>query len=914
MKKRLLLSLTAIGLAATVLAAPASADFGLKDLDVTFEEENGGPAMQAGSHPFALTIALGFHTRPDKDVAFEIPDGSPRDLTIALPPGLVGNPNATGRCTTLDFLQKKCPLGTQVGIIDVTFGDPGKTETYAVRNLTPPPGVPAKLGFIVENVVPVTVEVGVNPNSPYNLRASLANIPQAVPFYGSVTRIWGNPADPAHDSERVGCGGNCSAGLGQLPFVTSPRACEGLLPTFFEADSWEIPGVFDRPPPVLTDSGFVGCEKLGFSAGITAQTTSKAASAPSGLDISLEIENEGLLNPTGSADSDLKKLVLTFPEGVTANPALAEGLSTCSPAAFAAEAVNSSPGQGCPEASKIGSLEVETPLLEGEILGGQIFIASQGDNPFGSLLALYLVIKDPELGILVKAAGKVEPDPQTGQLTAIFGEPGHELPQFPVSSVRSHLREGGRSPLITPSLCGTYETRALLTPWANPSQPLSASASFEITQGVNGAPCAGDGTPPFEPGFEAGTLNNQAKAYSPFVARLTRRDGDQDLTKFSFKLPPGLVGSVAGVGKCSDAAIAAARTKTGGQELDSPSCPADSEIGKVLGGAGVGAQLAYVPGKLYMAGPIGGNPLSIVSIVPAVAGPFDIGNVVTRVALTLNPVTAQVEVDGANSEPIPHILAGIPLRVRDVRVNTDRPKFTLNPTNCKPFATIGLIWGGGSAVFSTLDDLPVPVSDRFQAANCAGLGFKPRIKFTLTGGTSRGDHPALKTVVTPRPDDANFGRAVVTLPRSAFLDQAHIRTVCTRVQFAAEACPPGAVYGSAKAWSPLLDEPAEGPVYLRSSNNKLPDLVMALKGPPAARVDVELTGRIDSHKGGIRASFEAIPDVPVSRFVLAMQGGKKGLIVNSRNLCAAKSRATARLTGQNGRRYNFRPLVKASSC
>lgn len=911
MKKRLFLSLAASALTMAALAAPASAAFALKGLDLAFEEKGGGPAMLAGSHPFALTTSLSFQTRPEQDIPFEVPDGSPKDLTIAFPPGLAVNPTATGRCTALEFLQEECSLDSQVGVTEVTLGDPNHTDTYPVYSLIPPPHVAAKFGFLAKNVVPVTIEGGVNPAPPYNLFASLANISQTLPVYGSVTRIWGNPADPAHNSEREGCAGDCSAGFAKVPFLTSPRACEGPLPTFFEADSWEAPGTFDRPPPILTDGGFVGCEKLGFSAGISAQTTSRAAAAPSGLDFSLDIENEGLVNPDGSADSDLKKLVLVLPEGVTANPSLAEGLSTCSPAAYAAEAIDS---QGCPPASKIGSLEVETPLLEDEILKGEVFIASQGDNPFGSLLALYLVIKDPGLGILVKAAGKIEPDPQTGQLTTIFGEPGNELPQLPISHVRTHLREGGRSPLITPSLCGTYETRALLTPWANPSQPLSTSASFQITQGVDGGHCAGAGTPPFEPRFEAGTLNNQAKAYSPFYARMTRRDGDQDLTKFSFKLPPGLVGKLAGVTKCSDGAIATARTKTGKQELASPSCPANSQIGEVVGGAGVGAQLAYVSGKLYMAGPIGGDPLSIVSIVPAVAGPFDVGNVVTRVALTLNPVTAQVEVDGANSEPIPHILAGIPLRVRDVRVNTNRPQFTLNPTNCDPFAVKGQIWGGGTDVFSALDDSPVPVSDRFQVSNCASLAFKPSFAFKLKGGTQRGDHPALKIVVTPRPSDANFASAVVTLPRSAFLDQSHIRTVCTRVQFAAKACPPGAVYGSAKAWSPLLDEPLEGPVYLRSSNHKLPDLVLALKGPPSARVDVELAGRIDSHKGGIRGSFESIPDVPVSKFTLSMRGGKKGLIVNSRNLCQAKSQATAQLTGQNGRLYNFRPLVRASGC
>jgi hypothetical protein len=287
---------------------------------------------------------------------------------------------------------------------------------------------------------------------------------------------------------------------------------------------------------------------------------------------------------------------------------------------------------------------------------------------------------------------------------------------------------------------------------------------------------------------------------------------------------------------------------------------------------------------------------------------------VLRFALTLNPNNLQVEVDGSASDPIPHILQGIVLKVRDLRAYVDRPHFILNPTNCAPLQTKLTAFGSFINVFSPADDVPVNLTDRFQAANCASLGFKPKLSLSLKGGTHRGDHPALTAVVTPRPGDANFAKAIVTLPRSAFLDQGHIRTICTRVQFAAKACPPGSVYGFAKAWSPLIDGPAEGPVYLRSSDHNLPDLVAALKGPPSAEVDFNLIGRIDSHKGGIRGSFESVPDVPVSRFVLEMQGGKKGLIVNSRGLCARPSKATARLTGQNCRRDDFSPRVRPKSC
>jgi hypothetical protein len=383
------------------------------------------------------------------------------------------------------------------------------------------------------------------------------------------------------------------------------------------------------------------------------------------------------------------------------------------------------------------------------------------------------------------------------------------------------------------------------------------------------------------------------------------------MTKISVKLPPGVVGKLAGLSKCSDAAIAQARSRTGKngghEELASPSCPASSEIGHTLGGAGVGQVLTYAEGKLYLSGPYNGAPLSVVSILPAVAGPFDIGTVVTRLALRINPKTAEVLVDGSSSDPIPHILAGIPLKVRDIRVYVDRPNFTLNSTSCAPKEAGATLWSGGDNVFSVADDFPHSLTSPYQAAECASLGFKPNLRLQLKGGTKRGGHPGLIGTYRPRPGDANLKDMVVRLPSSAFLDQAHIRTICTRVQFAADACPKAAQYGYITAWTPLLDEPLEGPVWLRSSDHKLPDLVFDLHG----FIDVEVATRIDSFKGGIRANVESPPDAPLTKVVLRMQGAKKGLIINSRNLCAGKrSRANAEFTGHNGKEFKSNPVME----
>jgi hypothetical protein len=891
--------------------------FGLHGLNAATIEEDGSSAHLAGSHPFASTTDFAVDTVEDPVLKFQVPGEDIRNLTIEVPPGFVADRDATPQCTTAEFRpagggEPECARASQVGLAKVELGTPGVFYDAPVFNLTPPPGAVAKLGLTPLGV-PVTAELGISPEPPYRGVAKLSNTLQVYSFYSSKVTLWGVPAASAHDADRGG-----PVDGAKRPFITLPRSCTGPLETRIEATSWQG-GFFEEEILSHGDAeeplGMTGCSGLGFSAGISAQPTNHSAEGPSGLDFSLDVSNPGLTNPTGQANSDLKKARVTLPEGVTINPSQAEGLGVCSETQLSKETADSEPGDGCPQSSKIGTVEVESPLAAGEILKGALYVAEPYKNRFGTLIALYMAIKDPKLGVAVNLAGKVEPDPKTGQLITTFGGEGKDaLPQLPFSHFRLHFREGGRSPLITPPLCGDYVTAAELTPWANPTSTFIATSHFHVDSGVGGGPCPPGGTPPFSPGFEAGTMSNDAGSFSPFELRLTRRDGDQDLTKFSATLPPGAAADLNGLSHCSDAQIAQAKRKSGKEELASPSCPATSEIGNVLAGAGVGSQLTYVPGKAYLAGPYNGDPLSVVGIVPAVAGPFDVGTVVTRQALTVNPRSGAAILDGANSDPIPHILAGIPLKVRDVRVHVDRPHFTFNPTNCNPLAIDAQLWGGGANVFSSTDDSPVSRSAPFQAANCAQLGFKPKLAITLKGGTKRGDHPALRATVTPRAGDANFANAVVTLPRSAFLDQAHIRTICTRVQFAAHACPPASVYGFAKATTPILDGPAEGPVYLRSSNHKLPDLVAALKGPPSAEVAIELVGRIDSHKGGIRASFEEIPDLPVSKFVLDMQGGNKGLIVNSRELCPQSSKASAEFSGQNGSQLDFQPVVVAKGC
>jgi hypothetical protein len=477
---------------------------------------------------------------------------------------------------------------------------------------------------------------------------------------------------------------------------------------------------------------------------------------------------------------------------------------------------------------------------------------------------------------------------------------------------------------VTPQACGEYTTTAEFTPWSDPQNPRTTESSFQITSGVDGGPCPSGGLPGFRPGLVAGSINNAAGAYSPFDVRLFRSDEEQEITHFSIKLPPGITAKLAGVPPCSDLAIAAAASRTGAEELALPSCPAASELGHTLVGVGVGSVLTYVPGKIYYAGPYHGSRISIVAITSAKVGPFDLGTVVVREGVNIDPETAEVSVDATGSDPIPHIIKGVATHLRDIRAYVDRPEYVLNPTSCEPTSTASTVLGSGLDFVSEADENPITVSTRYQAADCAALGFGPRLALSLKGGTKRNQVPAFKAVLRARKGDANIGGSTVVLPRSEFIEQGHIETICTRVQFAAgggngEQCPAGSVYGHARAVSPLLSEPLEGPVFLRSNGGerKLPDLVAALHG---SYIDIDLAGYIDSvyekNKQGevisrIRTRFTTVPDAPVTKFVLEMKGGKKGLLVNSTNLCKGSHKADVEFVAHNGKRSRLKSELKA---
>jgi hypothetical protein len=930
--------------------------FGAENYELEAENEGGSAATQAASHPFQATTTIDLNMLADSEPLRENeggkrgrvpPAGLTKDLSFDWPPGLIGNPSPFPVCTAAQFNSTPeglsqvngCPASTSVGVASVTVSSPSLlstgTLTVPLFNLEPHPGEPARLGFIVEQAeAPGFIDPAVRSGGDYGLTVSSFNITQIVGFDSARVTVWGAPGDPRHDNSRGwGClaatrgeaqKGPCTPSEETHPpaFLSLPTACAGPLGSTVLGDSWSNPFAADALPILGSDQmpGLEGCNRVPFSPTIFAEPTSSAATSPTGLNFDLNFDDEGLENSEGLTQSEVKKVVVTLPEGFSANPSLAEGLHACTLGQYRAE--NLEDEAGCPENSKVGEVVIESPLVKQKVLGS-LYVAKQGENPYDNLLTIYLVAKNPELGIQVTQALKVNPNPVTGQLVTEVDN----VPQLPFSHFHLSFRQGQRSPLITPPACGDYTVGADLYPYSNPTVALHDESSFKITQGPEGLGCPSGGVPPFHPGLEAGTINNAAGTYSPFYVHITRKDSEQEITRFSIKLPTGVTAKLAGVAECSDVGIAAAeaREHEGGaaEEEAHPSCPASSEVGHSTVGAGVGNVLAYAGGRMYLAGPYHGSPISLVSINDAKVGPFDLGTVVVRFAIDVNPETAEVSIDGAGSDPIPHIVDGIPIHLRDIRAYVDRSLFTLNPTSCAKKSTASTILGSGLNFSSSSDDVPVTVSSPFQAADCASLGFKPNLALTLTGKkTHRGALPAFKAVLTyPKYGAyANVAKAQITLPESEYLEQGHLKDVCTKKVFETgkvpgENCPAKSIYGHARATTPLLDKPIEGPVYLRTGyGTKLPELAAALNGP---QINITLAGKIDSvHKKGtegsrIRNTFAVVPDAPVTKFTLEMKGGKKGLLVNSTDVCKGTHKALAAFTGQNGKLDEYEPALKA---
>jgi hypothetical protein len=883
------------------LAANASADFGFNTFHFKYlDPYTKDPTTQAGVHADVISeFTMNQLTAPEGGV---VTDGQPKDIQTDLPAGFYGNPESIPFCTSAYLISHGglCNPAAQVGLLSIAVDNPPSFYLdLPVYNMAATDEETAVLAGNVFGAL-VKVELSIRTDDDYGLRADIHGINQGLPLWGVRLTLWGVPADPVNDVNRLAglFQGGLSAGIDPKPFLSMPPRC-GPSVTKLRADSWQSPNafIFEEEPMTIT-----GCDSINFEPSLKARPTTNAADSPTGVDVDIHVPQSE--DPEGLSSAHLRTARVTLPEGLTLNPSGANGLGSCSPTEIGMiepagtgfkTHFNKTPND-CPDSSRIGSVEVDTPIFA-DPLHGSVFVATPHDNPFNSLLTIYAVIEGR--GLVIKLPGNVELDPDTGRIVTVFDE----SPQVTFEDFKLTFFGGALAPFQTPVACDTFTSSAVITPWSAPESgpPVTAVDKYKITQGPHGQACASkESELPNQPEFEGGSTAPLAGAYRPFVINLRREDGSQRFSSVTVDPPEGLVAKLAGTATCSDSSLADAKAKTGAQERAVPSCPAASEVGNVYVSAGAGPAPYNAPGKAYLAGPYKGAPLSLAIVTPAVAGPLDLGTIVVRVAVQLNPATAQLT---TTSDPIPTIVDGIPLDVRSVSLRIEKPDFTLNPTSCDPSFVKGSLLsttGGIAGLLST-----------FQLGECGQLKFKPRVALSLKGNTKRRGHPALTAVLKPRPGDANIDYVAVTLPPGELLDQKHIGTVCTRIQFAAEACPAASIYGSVSVNSPLVDYPLAGNVYLRASSHKLPDLVTDLRGPANQPIRIEAASKTDTVKGALRNTFEFVPDVPFSKLTLRLLGSKKGLLVNSRNVCSADRKAEVKFGAHNGDAYTVRPEIGA---
>jgi hypothetical protein len=888
--------------------------FGIQNYELTPEAEGGGPVTQAGSHPFQMTTTVDVNQDAAKSGGtYEVTvPALPKDVRFRWPAGVLGNPSPVPQCSLAQFLTvikegaelaNACPAKSAIGVAMVTIDEPKNvgmsTITVPLFNLEPAFGEPARFGFFIDaSNTPIVINPSLRSGDgeDYGITLATPNITQFDSLLSVQVTTWGVPDDPAHDNSR---GWSClyatrgqsherpcePAGVERPPaFLLMPTSCSGsALKSSVSLDSWLAP--LEQVSLAATMPTLDGCNRLSFSPTVTSTPTSDQAMTSTGLAFDMAVDDEGITSGIGLAQSQLAKAVISLPVGVTTNPSVAAGLSPCSLAEYQSETLDSAPGTGCRPESKIGEVEIESPLVSQKITGS-VYLARQYENPYDSLLTLYVVAKNPEIGVMIRVAGKVDPNPVTGQLVTTF----EDVPQLPFSHFHFAFRQGQRAPLATPPACGTYTTQAELTPYSDPSQALKDTATFTITSGSEGGPCPSGGTPPFEPSVTAGTVNNAGGTYSPMYMQVTRDDTEQEITRFSAQLPAGLTANLSGIPFCPEADIEGAKKVTGVAEEAEPSCPAASQIGSTKVGVGVGSALAWSSGRLYFAGPYNGAPFSVVAINSAKVGPFDLGTVVVREALSINPETGAVTIDAKASDPIPHILDGIVIHARDIRIYVDRPNFTINPTSCAPMTFAATVDGAGADPSNPADQTPVTIDDRFQAADCSSLGFTPTFTAQASGKTSKADGTSLHVGISYPKDSlgkqANIHEVRVELPRQLPVRQSTLPKACVEAQFAANpaGCPPASIVGYAKAVTPILPVPLEGPAYFVSHGGAgFPDLDFVLQG---YGVTIDLRGETFIGKSNIiSTTFKTVPDQPVTSFELTLPKGPYSALTNNGDLC-----------------------------
>jgi uncharacterized repeat protein (TIGR01451 family) len=876
-------------------------------------------ARQAGDHPFEerLDFQLNTNTRikPASGVLETLSQGLLRTVEASLPMGLSGNPQALPRCSGSDFAEPgsvsnstRCPSNTQVGYLNLVARPvetpsgifSGLLSRIPLYNLVPPRGVIADFGFSSIGMIG-HMYLSADPARNYAINATIPFISNSfLNVIGAEVTIWGVPGDPAHDAFRYFPKVTDEAALGAPfigavhPLLTNPLDCgidNGA--TSIRVDSYEDPETFTAAEEYSDPLNVQGCEdpRVGFEPTVSLRPLSTDPGRPTGLEVTVNNpQRDGevaapaeLYAQSGAKEAigspPLRSVTLRLPAGLAVSLGTAQGLGSCSEAQIGL--LSDSPPRfnaaqvSCPESSKIGSLALRTPI-EPDPLQGSIYLAAQGENPFDDLIALYLVIEDPRSGILLKLPARVALDPRTAQITISL----EDLPQQPFSELSLKFKDGPRAPLRMPSACGSFSSHYEITSWAD-HRPLQGSSSFSVDHG-----CA---TKPFEAELSAGSVSESAGSPSSFLVELRQQSGEENLSRASLQLPRGLAAALGSVPLCPE------------NDARSGTCPASSEVGSVAIALGPGPAPLWVPesgrspGYVSLAGPYRGAPYSLLIAIPAQAGPFDLGTILTRAALYINPRSAQGRVV---ADPLPQILAGVPLDYRVIRIVLDRPNFLFNPTDCDP-ASI-------NANLTATDGEQFAPSAAFRVTDCAALPFRPSLGLRLSGALGRNGHPGLRAVLRSHPGEAAIAAAAFTLPPGELLDLHHLGALCPRDE-APAGCPAASRFGQARFYSPLVAEPLDGPIYLREPTDGLPDLIAEVRG---ARLHLFLHGDTAAPHGRLQIRLSKLPDIPLSKTVITLTGGSRGTIANSQSLCPRAHHAQVTLSAHSGKRRLLRPHLR----
>jgi hypothetical protein len=888
------------------------AEFGFAGFDVWFTNPDGTTDTQAGSHPYELTVAYATNNESTEGHlglgAEPISGGETRDIVVNLPPGIVGNPTAIPRCTRQQFdsevpegepgaEEPSCPASTQVGVDEVTLQG-GLHVFFKVYNLVPPPGVAAQFAFDFENN-PVFLDAGVRTGGPdalssnYGISEHVDDVPQKQINFNTTT-IWGVPGEASHEAQR----GGEPSGAGLKPFLTLPTACEGPQEFSIEAlGTWQNANQSARASVFTHDStgtptGLTGCDHLGFGPAIAVSPDTSHADTPAGLTVNVEAPQQNLNTPEGLSTSNIKDTTVALPAGVAINPGQAAGLMACQ---AGEDGMRSEGPPSCPAASKVGTVEIETPLLADKLVGSVYILQS---NP----PELQLLVAASGDGVNLKIVGDVHLDETTGQLVTTFAA----TPELPFSDLKLAFSGGAQAALVTPTGCGVYETTSDFTPWTTPfvqdAYPFSA---FAITSGPDGGPC--DSPLPFHPEMNAGATTDQAGGYTNFSMLLQRGDGQQRIASLQFKTPEGLLGMISQVPLCGEPQAAEG------------TCSAASQIGHTVVTAGPGPYPLVVPepgqppAPIYLTGGYKGAPYGLSIVVPLVTGPFNLGKIVVRGRIEVDPHTAQLTV---TTDPLPTIIKGIPADLRVINAVIDRPGFMFNPTSCAPMSFSGTA--------TSIEGTAAPIASHFQVGSCQALKFQPNFKVSTSAKTSRADGAGLDAKIVYPVGNLGFNQASsqsniqtvkVELPKRLPSRLTTLQKACPAAVFEANPanCPAASAVGHATAITPVLPVPLSGPAYFVSHGGEaFPSLIVVLQG---YGVTVDLVGSTFISKQGITSStFKQVPDVPIQSFELVLPEGPFSALAANGNLCKGTLEMPTEFLGQNGAKLTQKTRMTVTGC